>query len=57
MTFTISVFNNYLFAYDTVPDNTIWYTALTAPICAVPILEEYRITCLFVYMASLTFLI
>lgn len=57
MTFTISVFNNYLFAYDTVPDNTIWYTALTAPICAVLILKEYRITCLFVYMASLTFLI
>lgn len=41
MTFTISVFNNYLFAYDTVRDNTIWYTALTAFICAVLILEEY----------------
>lgn len=41
MTFRKRCFINYLFAYDTVPDNTIWYTALTAPICAVLILEEY----------------
>ncbi|RJV88725.1 hypothetical protein DWW36_00290 [Erysipelotrichaceae bacterium AF15-26LB] len=28
MIFTISVFNHYPCAYDTVRDNTIWYTAL-----------------------------